>query len=119
MYSGVLYFEFEGGIYTAATTMSTGDILKRTQSLNSSVIISQSMIDCIRLYTAIPPRGLADLIGLDLPIRMNSSGHLSRMLRWDSPMITISKSLKIFCTVSVVNFFFIPFMFHDKMLKSM
>ena len=88
MYSGVLYLEQDGGIYTAIQIMSTGRTLNITQSLNSSEITIASISEEMFLYTTTPPRGVSDSMGFDLPINKKSEGHLSRIFRCDS-LITI------------------------------
>ena len=94
MYSGVEYFEFNGGMYVAIQTMSSGFILKIKQSLKSEEIISTEISVPTLLKTATPPLGVRDSIGLDLPINMKSFGHLSRMFKCVSLIMTMSNWLK-------------------------
>ena len=94
MYSGEKYLVLDGGIYIAIQVTSIGAILKITQSLKSCwdmTVMSNS--DTIFLNTATPPLGERDSMGFDRPIRIKSSGHLFRMLRCDSVIVTTSNSL--------------------------
>ena len=99
-------------------TMSSGSNRNITQSLKSAEITSTDISASTRVKIATPPRGVNDSTGFDLAMNKKSLGHLSRMFKCVSLMMTTSYLLKSSCTSVVKNLFLIPFIFQHKILHS-